>query len=393
MLLFMSKAMLIFRGHSPGVIQKLKAWIQSKTQHLLKAVNSNDTDYSVYTGKTGLAMLFLRLADTIYKGTSFEEELVKAARSVCDSAQKFLRGKRITFLCGDAGPLALSAVLAHREGNEGNYNCCISELQSMVDRCCNDSGLPDEMLYGRAGFLFSLLFVRKHCGNHAIADSALSQVCQSIIKSGSTNAGVSHAGIPLKYEWHEKEYIGAAHGYLGILFQLLHPDLLKLDVVQSSLNLIKETLDIVIDMRFQSGNFPSSVGNNNDKLVQWCHGAPGAVNTLIRAYQVFSDAKYLDAAAKCCDVIWDRGLLLKGYGICHGTAGNAYAFLEMFKATKNEKYLYHALKFGEWCLEYGKHGCRVPDRPLSLYEGLAGTVYFLVDLTNPENAGFPGYEI
>ena len=51
------------------------------------------------------------------------------------------------------------------------------------------------------------------------------KVCQSIIKSGSTKAGVNHAGIPLKYEWHEKEYIGAAHGYLGILFQLLHVSL------------------------------------------------------------------------------------------------------------------------------------------------------------------------
>lgn len=26
-------------------------------------------------------------------------------------------------------------------------------------------------------------------------------------------------------------------------------------------------------------------------------------------------------------------------------------------------------QFAEWCLDYGAHGCRVPDRPYSLFEG------------------------
>ena len=33
-----------------------------------------------------------------------------------------------------------------------------------------------------------------------------------------------------------------------------------------------------------------------------------------------------------------------GYGLCHGTAGNAYAFLALFKATHKEEYLYKAIK-------------------------------------------------
>lgn len=27
------------------------------------------------------------------------------------------------------------------------------------------------------------------------------------------------------------------------------------------------------------------------------------------------------------------------------------------------------LQFAEWCLDYGTHGCRIPDRPYSLFEG------------------------
>lgn len=39
-------------------------------------------------------------------------------------------------------------------------------------------------------------------------------------------------------------------------------------------------------------------------------------------------------AKKLGDIVWERGLLKKGYSICHGVAGNAYTFLALYKATK-----------------------------------------------------------
>jgi hypothetical protein len=58
-----------------------------------------------------------------------------------------------------------------------------------------------------------------------------------------------------------------------------------------------------------------------------------------------------------------------------------------------KKYLYRAAKFAEFCFNYGNHGCRIADRPLSLFEGLAGTVYFLSDLMDPARARFPAFYI
>lgn len=60
--------------------------------------------------------------------------------------------------------------------------------------------------------------------------------------------------------------------------------------------------------------------------------------------QVFKDEKYLKDAVECGEVIWQRGLLRKGYGICHGTAGNAYSFLTLYQLTQEKKYLYRACK-------------------------------------------------
>ena len=35
----------------------------------------------------------------------------------------------------------------------------------------------------------------------------------------------------------------------------------------------------------------------------------------------------------------------------------------------------------------------LPDRPYTMFEGVAGTIYFLNDLLDIKNAAFPGYEI
>jgi hypothetical protein len=39
----------------------------------------------------------------------------------------------------------------------------------------------------------------------------------------------------------------------------------------------------------------------------------------------------LESAEEGGECIWEKGLLLKGYGICHGISGNAYAMLNLYK--------------------------------------------------------------
>lgn len=50
--------------------------------------------------------------------------------------------------------------------------------------------------------------------------------------------------------------------------------------------------------------------------------------------QVLGDEAYLQAAVRAGQLVWQRGLLKKGPGLCHGVAGNAYALLRVWKATK-----------------------------------------------------------
>lgn len=51
--------------------------------------------------------------------------------------------------------------------------------------------------------------------------------------------------------------------------------------------MIRPCVDYMLSLQFASGNFPSSIGSSSgDKLVQWCHGAPGWVCMFIAAYEV-----------------------------------------------------------------------------------------------------------
>jgi len=57
--------------------------------------------------------------------------------------------------------------------------------------------------------------------------------------------------------------------------------------------------------------------------VQWCHGAPGFIPVLTKAYQLLDESspdsaaakqQILAAAKKAADVVWERGLLTKVNG-------------------------------------------------------------------------------
>ncbi|XP_060833144.1 lanC-like protein 2 isoform X2 [Bombus pascuorum] len=345
-------------------------------------------DYSVYTGLAGIAYLFYKYGKC-FNEPHYINDAVKLLRICTD---KF-RGKgEITFLTGIVGPVALGAVVFHSEGYSDEAQNMISKVKSLQSVVLNEnSDLPDELLYGRAGYLFSLLFLNSNISPAPIESDLIKQVIALIIKSGNLYSASKKYETPLMYVWHRTEYIGGAHGLGGILYILLQA---RQYLTETQLQKdIKPALDFLQNIRYVSGNFPPSIGSQTDKLVHWCHGAPGMTMLFCLAYEIYEDEDYLKTAVECGEVIWSRGLLKKGRGICHGVAGNAYTFLSLFQQTKNIKYLYRAGKFADWCMNHEARHSRSPDRPFSLFEGIAGTIYFLIDLQHPLSAKFPAYSI
>ena len=72
--------------------------------------------------------------------------------------------------------------------------------------------------------------------------------------------------------------------------------------------------------------------------VQWCHGAPGIITTL-------ADLMPPDLAIAGGEMTWRAGPLRKGPGLCHGTAGNGFAFLRLHDLTGDPRWLERARRF------------------------------------------------
>ncbi|CAG05834.1 unnamed protein product, partial [Tetraodon nigroviridis] len=126
----------------------------------------------------------------------------------------------------------------------------------------------------------------------------------------------------------------------------------------------------------------------------------GVAYLFAKAYLINKKPQYLDTCIRCGELVWQKGLLKKGPGICHGVAGSAYVFLLLYRLTGNRKYIYRAqrretlLLFAEFLFtEEFKSGSRWPSSVCSLFEGLSGTVCFLVDLLQPEQAEFPLFSV
>ncbi|ESW21597.1 hypothetical protein PHAVU_005G083500 [Phaseolus vulgaris] len=338
-------------------------------------------DYTLYTGALGTAYLLFKAYQVTKDGNDLNlcSEIVEACHSAsADSG-------RVTFLCGRAGVCALGAVVAKHTGDDRLLDYYLRQFKEIV--IPRDS--PYELLYGRTGYLWACSFLNKHIGHNTIPTTHMRSVVDEVISAGRQ---LGHKGrCPLMYEWHGKKYWGAAHGLAGIMHVLMDMEL-KPDEVEE----VKGTLRYMINYRFPSGNYPSSEGSENDRLVHWCHGAPGIILTLVKAAEVFGEKEFLQAAVDAGEVVWKRGLL-KRVGICHGISGNTYVFLSLYRLTGNEEYLYMAKAFGCFLLDRAQklisggkmHG---GDRPYSLFEGLGGMAYTCLDMVDPKMAKFPGYE-
>ena len=109
--------------------------------------------------------------------------------------------------------------------------------------------------------------------------------------------------------------------------------------------------------------------------LQWCSGAPGIV---------ISATSYLeeDLLLAGAELIWQAGPHCdeKGYGICHGTAGNGYALLKTFERTREERWLERARRFAVHTLEQAARleGTR-GRRRYSLWTGDLGAALFAAD--------------
>jgi hypothetical protein len=189
--------------------------------------------------------------------------------------------------------------------------------------------------------------------------------------------------------WKKKLYgetsrgLGPPHGVVGNVLALLQGDLLAPERREI---LERETAGVLARtavMEDGLANWPMRddadlVADDGEVRVQWCAGAPGIVT---------SAASYLDEELLLAgaELTWRAGPpgMEKGSSICHGTAGNGYAFLKAFARTGDELWLERARRFAVHALgqvERRGHG------RYSLWTGDVGVALYAADCLEARTA-------
>ena len=157
------------------------------------------------------------------------------------------------------------------------------------------------MLVGRAGYLAGHLWLRGE-GVAALTDEEAWQLCDVMVEVGRAYSRRTRSRAPLMYAYHGTEYLGAGHGLAGVL-QLLVTAPGYLDhCAPDTAATVRAAVDWLLELQTPRGNFPCATDElgpqsraEEDELVHWCHGAPGTVYLLARAYLVWGEDKYLAA--------------------------------------------------------------------------------------------------
>jgi hypothetical protein len=201
----------------------------------------------------------------------------------------------------------------------------------------------DEVMWGTPGTLLAARVMHEWTGGDTWRD-ACTKTAEALLRTREPD------GL-----WTQRLYggisrgLGPAHGVVGNVLALL-------DAVDGGRRdaLERETAAVLAEQAtVEDGiaNWPMNAGDDlvaedGEIRVQWCTGAPGIVTSAAS----YLDEELLTAGA---ELTWRAGppIMEKGPCICHGTAGNGYAFLKLFERTGDERWLDRARRFAMHALE------------------------------------------
>ena len=273
------------------------------------------------------------------------------------------------------------------------------ELTRLVMRCMEDTiELPlYEITSGQSGMMHAALALYRKTDKNYWKDLYI-KGAKSLIDNWKQDKDTEQWLWQSQVFGPKRHYYGACHGITGNANILLQgADLLPDGYTEMIVNRTVDTLIISVKRKNNLANWTLHTKPDIDKLlVQWCHGAAGIVTAMSRTPSINSHkSKQLDELLnETGELVWQAGPLTKGSGICHGTSGNGYAFLYLYRRTGNSVWLDRARKFAMHSIEQcQKARLRYGQGWFTLWTGDAGLAIYLYHCMHPEKAAIPGLDL
>ncbi len=256
------------------------------------------------------------LADSLPEGFRRAPELVTLAPPPAPS-----------LLFGESGILlAVEAIRQHGEH--------LDELEACIRRNAHNPAL--ELCWGAPGTMLAALELWRRTGEARWHDAWR--------QSADWLLGEWHESVWVQDLYGEqRRFTGAGHGFASNSFVLLAGRELLGDRAAEVIRRIVSGLhELAVAGDGVAQWLPLAGVETGRRPLQWCHGSPGIVTSLAGLPADEETDRLLAAGG---ELVWRAGPLTKGVGLCHGTAGNAYAFLSLYSRSGDELWLQRARAF------------------------------------------------
>lgn len=192
--------------------------------------------------------------------------------------------------------------------------------------------------------------------------------------------------------------LGFAHGLAGIAYFLLllhqvQPEGAWADLAREGLQTLSRQA-----VPNQGGlNWPPTLNDEKAEACQWCHGAPGVGLAFAKAYEVLGETSFLETAEAAGKTTFAYADVRHNPSQCHGLAGNAELFIELYRLTQRPVWLERAYDFAQRAFTYRRTGPAgdvwQADEPgydsPDFMCGAAGTGHFFLRLWKPDQLRLP----
>ena len=337
--------------------------------HPLDSPDAGKVLYMLYAGVAGVIWGLDQLQRM---GVGRAPDFTPALASLLENNRRAIASfacENYGLLCGDAGILYLTWKLSPSKR-------AASLLAQAID--ANQDNPVLELMWGAPGTML-LALTMQELTNESSWQERFVQGAQCLRQALRRDERLGCELWSQLLYGERSQLIGAVHGFAGNAYALIRGrHLLSQSDWSWWEQRVAQAMQATSSTVEGMSNWPQSIGAPRDGragwLVQHCHGAPGIVVSLADMPGTDCDVLLRQAG----ELTWHAGPLRKGSNLCHGTAGNGYAFLKLYLRTGEPVWLERARAFAMHAIgqceadhrRYGRYR-------YSLWTGDVGLAFFL----------------
>ncbi|MDP2007234.1 MAG: LanC-like protein [Rubrivivax sp.] len=248
-----------------------------------------------------------------------------------------------------------------------------------------------ELMWGSPGTLLAALFLHEHTGQSGWAQlfrTTAARLWAQLLWSEEHGCHYWTQDLYGK----QSTYIDAVHGFVGTAAPLIRGRGLLGEAAWAGWQAcIEQTVARTASREGPLANWRAWLVAPPGKglLMQYCHGAPGFVINLAGMPGPGLDELLLAGG----EATWAAGPLVKGSNLCHGTGGNGYAFLKLYRRSGDPRWLDRARAFAmHGIVQTEAHERQYGRLRYSLWTGDPGFAIYLWDCLRGA-ADFPTLDV